>query len=498
MVALSERREHVMEWLVLVTVIFGTFLGGIDRTVVNLALPHIIQDFGITVSTAGWVATAYILANAVFVPVWGKLGDTIGRKKVYLTGFVVFILGSVLAGLSWNFSSLLIFRVIQAIAVSADYPTAMAIIAFTFRDSKRRAQALGLWSASLAASAVLGPLIGGPLIDGFGWRAIFFINVPIGIVGALMALAFVQESENDGARHAFDFAGAITLGVALSALVLVLDKGSEWGWLSFASILSYAVGVVFAITFYFIERHHDEPIVDFKFFKNSAFNLILGNTFFVFMGMMGSVFLIPLFAETFLGYDATTAGYLFIPMALFIFVSAPIGARLSRKIKAGYIIGAGTLLASIGMLLMAHNLDAKATALQIILSLGVMALGMGLGMAPRTNLIASSVPKHEVGVASSIFVLVRNIAGAFGIAISTTLLANFTKANAISIAHWSTLNTTNVFTRKEFIGLIELKAQINAFKVIFLVAAVAFVIGGILAFWIRVSREVEGEAIPME
>ena len=141
----EKTQDHPLRWMILITVIVGTFLGRLDQTIVNLALPHIIQDFNITVSSAGWIATAYILANAVFVPIWGKLGDTVGRKKVYILGFVIFIIGSVLAGLSWNLSSMIVFRVIQAIASSADYPTAMAIIAVTFPAGPKRTQALGIW-----------------------------------------------------------------------------------------------------------------------------------------------------------------------------------------------------------------------------------------------------------------------------------------------------------------------------------------------------------------
>ena len=154
----KEPRQRDLRWWILLTVIIGTFLGRMDQTIVNLAIPKIMMDFSITVTEAGWIATAYILANAVFVPVWGKLGDTIGRKKVYIWGFSLFILGSILAGLSWDLNSMLVFRVIQAIAGSADYPTAMAIIAVTFKGAKERSEALGIWSSAFAASAVFGPL----------------------------------------------------------------------------------------------------------------------------------------------------------------------------------------------------------------------------------------------------------------------------------------------------------------------------------------------------
>ena len=301
-------KQSRLQWYVLATVIVGTFLGRLDQTIVNLALPKMIDAFGITVSAAGWIATAYILANAVFVPIWGKLGDTIGRKKVYIIGFVVFIAGSVLAGLSWNLTSMIVFRVIQAIASSADYPTAMAILAVTFTDMKARAQALGIWSSSFAAASVFGPLIGGPLIDNFGWRSVFLVNLPVGLIGLAMALAFINESVSEKKTVRFDWWGAITLGGALAALVLVLDKGLDWGWLSGNSLATYTCIIVFSAIFYFVEKNHDEPIVDFKFFKISVFNYTLLNNFIIFMGLLGSIFLIPIFAQTFLGMDATQSG----------------------------------------------------------------------------------------------------------------------------------------------------------------------------------------------
>src|ERR1700679_3583173 len=203
----STPKENNLKWWILVTVIIGTFLGRLDQTIVNLALPKVITDFHITVTAAGWIGTAYILANAIFVPIWGKLGDTVGRKKVYILGFLIFIFGSVLAGLAWKLTSMLIFRVIQAIAASADYPPAMAILAVTFTDGKQRAQALGIWSSSFAAASVFGPLIGGPLIDHFSWRAVFLVNIPVGLVGLFMALTFIHESVSEHKTTSFDWWG---------------------------------------------------------------------------------------------------------------------------------------------------------------------------------------------------------------------------------------------------------------------------------------------------
>ena len=485
--AVPKKSGDTLSWIILVTVIIGTFLGRLDQTIVNLALPKIIQTFGITVSASGWIATAYILANAVFVPIWGKLGDTIGRKKVYVTGFVLFIVGSILAGLSWNLTSMIIFRVIQAVAGSADYPTAMAILSVTFTDAKKRAQALGIWSSAFAASAVFGPLIGGPLIDNFGWRSVFLVNLPVGLIGLAMALLFIKESVSGRKGVKFDWWGAITLGGALAGLTLVLDQGATWGWLSSNSVMTYVATIVFAGIFVWIERKVSEPIIDFKFFKIPAFVYTLINNFIVFMCMMGSVFLLPVFAQTFLGYSATESGFIFIPMGLAIPIAAAIGGRYAYKIQPRYVIFVSTAFATIGFFMLA-GIDPRSTITDLMIPLGIMAFFMGFGMAPRTNIIASVVPQSEIGIASGILALVRNIGGAFGISVVATLLKNFVGNNAIRISQWSMLRSISPMIRQEFIALIELKAQVDSYGEVFLICACVMLAGSFLALFIKVPR----------
>lgn len=483
-------------WLVLMTVIVGTFLGRLDQTVVNLALPKIILDFHITITSAGWIATAYILANAVFVPVWGKLGDTIGRKRVYLMGFTIFIFGSVLAGIAWNLTSMIAFRIIQAIASSADYPTAMAIIAVTFPSGKERAQALGIWSSSFASAIVFGPLIGGPLIDNFGWRSIFLINLPVGIIGIILALTYIQESVSENKTVHFDWWGAITLGGSLAALVLVLDQGLAWGWLSLNSILTYIACLVFLFIFILVERAHPEPIVDFKFFKETVFTNTLINNFIVFMGLSGSVFLIPIFVQTYLGYSATQTGYIFMPLAFAMVIAAPLGGALTGKVQPRYVIAASTLIAGVGIFLFT-GIDARWHALNVIIPMFVLAFGLGFGMAQRTNIIASVVPKEEIGVASSILALARNIAGAFGIAMFGTILDNSTNSKVLEIARASTLRLFDPATVQKFTALIILKAEIEAYRTVFLYTFIIMLVGAALALTIKLKEEIKpgGEEI---
>ncbi|HSB46649.1 MAG TPA: DHA2 family efflux MFS transporter permease subunit [Candidatus Bilamarchaeum sp.] len=486
-----------VKWLVLLTVIVGTFLGRLDQTIVNLALPKIMQDFSITLSEAGWIGTAYILANAVFVPVWGKLGDQIGRKRVYLWGFGLFIAGSVLAGLAWDLNSMLLFRVIQAIASSADYPTAMAILAVTFREPRERSQALGLWSAAFAASAVFGPLIGGPLIDNFGWRWVFLINLPVGFLGMAMAMVFVQESSSERKDMKLDWAGAITLGIALSSLVLVLDKGVEWGWASVESLACFAISALFFCVFYRIDSKHPQPIIDFKFFRISAFTGTLYNNFMVFMGMMGSMFIIPIFAQQFLGYDATQTGLLFIPMAFCLMVAAPFGASLVGKVEPRTVIAISTAVAAVGVILFT-GLDPRSGPMDIVIPMAVMAAGMGFGMSQRTNIIAVAVPPEEIGVASSILALVRNIAGAFGIAIFSTIINESIKSNVLSIASDTVIRSTDPSVYGEAVALIILKAQMDAFHLAFIAAAALLAIAALLATRMKVHERSSGVEVFVE
>ena len=475
-------------WIVLATVIFGTFLGRLDQTVVNLALPKIITDFNITVTDASWISTAYILANAVLVPVWGKLGDTAGRKRIYLIGFIGFTVASGLCAVAWNLSSMIVFRVIQGFAVSADYPTAMAIIAITFTDLKERAQALGIWSAAFAVASVFGPLIGGPLIDNFEWRSVFFINIPLGIIGLLLAIRYISESVGEKRDVKFDWWGSIWLGAALATLVLVLDQGQTWGWGSGWSLLCYLGTIVFSAAFYLTELREKEPIVDLSFFRIGTFVYTMLNNFIVFMALIGAIFLIPIFAETFLGDTATQTGYLFIPLALSLMVAAPLGGRLIGKVKPSYVIFVSTFFCGVGIFLLSY-IDPRSTTLDISIPMCIMAFSLGFGMSQRTNLVAIAVPHEKIGEASAVLALVRNISGAFGVAIFSTLLTNSINANVLATARESVLNVVNPQNMQQFIALIELKAQVAGYATVFEVAAIIVMLGSFTALLIKVPRE---------
>lgn len=239
-----------------------------------------------------------------------------------------------------------------------------------------------------------------------------------------------------------------------------------------------------------VEHNHPEPIVDFKFFRNSVFTNTLVNNFVVFMGMMGSVFLIPIFAQTYLGYDATKTGYLFIPMAFMIVLAAPLGGALTGRVQPRFVIGASTLIAAVGIFFFT-SIDARSHATNIIFPMAVMAFGIGFGMAQRTNIIASVVPQNEIGIASSILALARNIAGAFGIAVFGTILNNATESKVLEIARYSSLHASTPNAVAQFTSLIILKAQIEAYQTVFLYAFVILLVGAVLALTIKVKEEIK-------
>lgn len=477
------------QWLILATVMIASFLGRLDGTIVNLALPKIISDFGITVSEASWISTAYIIANAIFVPIFGKLGDLIGKKPLYLFGIIGFTLTSALAGLSFNLPSMVIFRILQAITVSIDYPLALSILAYTFTDKGQRAAAMGMWSAIFAASAVFGPLLGGPLIDNFSWRAIFYINIPLGILGTLMAMRYINEPVQNikGAEH-FDIYGSLLLGLFLGTMVLVLDQGQGWGWTSGKSIICYVISVVSFVVFLVVEKRQKEPVVDLKFFKNTAYSAAILTSFISFIGMIGALFLIPIFAQNYLGYSVTKSGYIFIPMALALMVAAQFGARLSAKVQPRFLTAGGMFFAAI-MLFLFAGIDVKWTFWDMAFRLMFFAAGLGIGLAPLTNAATSTVPIHEVGVASSILALARNIAGAFGVAIFATVLTNSTTSHLIAMQTFSVVNSTSPVMMQTVRGLMIMKANILAYQTVFYVASFLMALGGVAALFVRESKK---------
>jgi EmrB/QacA subfamily drug resistance transporter len=371
----------------------------------------------------------------------------------------------------------------------------MSLIARSFADPKSRAQALGIWSSSFAVSAVIGPLLGGYLVDNFSWRSVFYINLPIGILGIFMVQLFLPH-DRPSARAAFDWAGACLLAVAITSMVLVLDRGQDWGWTSAGAVLCYVLMVVFGYLTYRWETRHESPIIDFKLFKNPIFTSVLVMSFISFGGMMGAMFLLPVFTQTILMYDATASGYLLLPMALALPIAAPLGARLSSAFHPRYIVSFGLFLCAVG-LYMLRVLDPAMGGADFIMPLALFGFGLGLGMAPLTSAATNSVPPSEVGVSSGLLNLTRNVGGAFGIAIFGTLLNSLIRSDILTVASNSVVRATAPIVQAQAQALIVMKAQLMAYGSVFVYASLVMFLGSVVALlFLRAGKT--GEALSEE
>ncbi|MES2216369.1 MAG: DHA2 family efflux MFS transporter permease subunit [Patescibacteria group bacterium] len=409
-------------WLILSTLALGTLLVGLDRTVVNLAVPKILSDFHTTISTVGWVSTVYLLTNSIFIPVFGKLSDLYGARRVYMWGFTGFTIVSFITGFSWSIGSLIFFRALQGLLGASVYPTAMALIALNFKDPEKRGEALGSWTSIIAASVVIGPLIGGPLIDKFSWPAAFFINLPVGIIALIMALRYLPRHEHIPTNKPFDFKGATSFALGLLGILLVLDRGVEWGWTSPLVITLASASILCFGAFFFFERRDEHPFIPLKFLKNRVLLSTLLVSLVVYGTLFGFMYIFSLYAQQHLMLSATSNGLLLLPLLIGVSVLSPVGGKMLKKYRPHVPVIGGLILSCIGMGSIAAFYYSP-NHIFLIIALALIGAGIGCTSAPLSTTATTSVKKEFVGFASSLLNLTRNIAGVIFIAILTILLS---------------------------------------------------------------------------
>jgi EmrB/QacA subfamily drug resistance transporter len=409
------------KWSILVTLALGTLLVGLDKTVVNLAIPRMIADFHTTVATIGWVSTAYLLTNSIFIPVFGKLSDIYGPRRVYVWGFSIFTVVSVITGFSWSIGSMIFFRALQGLFGASVYPTAMALIAKSF-EKEARAEALGIWTSIIAGSVVIGPLIGGPLIDAFSWPAAFFVNAPIGILALFMAMRYLPKHEHESIRKPFDYKGATFFSLMLIGILLVLERGVEWGWTSPLVIIIAVVSLFFLYFFISSERKTDHPFIPLRLLKNEVLASILFVSLIIYGTLFGFMFLFSLYAQNVLHLNATENGLYLLPLLIAVSVVSPFGGKLVKRHHPHVPVILGLILSSVGMGILYYFYTWPNHVL-ILCALGLIGAGIGVTSAPLSTTTTTAVRADSVGMASSLLNLIRNIAGVFFIAILTILLS---------------------------------------------------------------------------
>jgi len=406
-------------WYVLATVSIGTFMATLDSSIVNVALPTISAQLRTDISTLQWVVTAYLLTISSLLPVFGRIADLLGRKKVYSIGFLIFILGSLLCGLAVNIWFLVSARVLQAVGASMLMANSAAIITAIF-PFHERGKALGLIGTVVALGSLTGPALGGLLIGIASWRFIFFINIPIGIIGFLAARLILPTDETRKARESFDFTGAITFTSGMISLLLGINNGEDWGWGSLPIVLSLSLGVGLLSLFFINEHRVKHPMIDLSLFRNRPF--MIGNLsgWLSFVAMFTNTMLMPFYLQQILNYTPAQVGLLMTIFPVTMAIVAPLSGHASDKFGPIVLTTSGLTISSLGLIYFS-TLSATANFYQIAPGLLLAGLGAGMFQSPNNSSVMSSVPPQKLGVAGGINSLVRNLGMIVGIALSVSL-----------------------------------------------------------------------------
>jgi len=415
--------NDVFRWLVLGTVMIGTFMAVLDATIVNVALAKLMATFGVSVDMAEWILTAYLLIFGVMLPSSGWVADRFGYKRAYITGLVLFTGGSFLCSLAWDINILIVFRVIQGAGAGFLMPVGMAIITREFPPEKRGV-ALGFWSVSASASVSLGPTIGGYLIDRFSWQTIFDVNVPVGLLGMVISMIVLREFKSREIRR-FDLLGFISLATFLTALLLALSNGnSAWntgGWSSNFIMTCFAFAVVGLLVFLITELSVRHPLIELGLFKSLNFSLSNLVLFIFGLGMFGSNFLLPIYLQDSLGYTPFQAGLVFLPVGILLGLTAPFAGIFSDKYNAKIPSVVGLVLLAVTLYQFSF-LSQWSEYWQIMLPLYIRGVAMGLIFSPLTTIAIAEITNQKMAQASGLINVIRQIGGSFGVAIFGTIL----------------------------------------------------------------------------
>lgn len=413
-----------LKWTMFVITAVGNFIAMLDSTTVNLALYPMARDLHVTMGEIQWVMIAYMLILTVFLPFFGKLGDIFPKNKLYAFGFFLFGLGAFLNTTASSFPLLLAYRCLEALGASIMLSNAQAIIASIFKN-ERRGKALGLNGCIVAIGGMSGPALGGILINYFGWHAIFVPCIIVAIFGVIYAYRMLPRSVKTNIKNfKFDYRGFFYFTVSLFALLLAISEGHTWGWNSFRIIVLGVLALVFGALFYIRDHKISYPLINFSMFKIRPFtfgNLAVMTSY---MAMYTNSILLPFFLQEILKYNALVTGLLILPYSLTLAITAPIAGRLSGKYGSRLLTVAGPATYCVA-LLMFTLFDKHAAMWQIVFASGVMGIGNGLFQSPSNNAIMTSVKRSELGLASGILALARNLGNILGVAVTITLFETF-------------------------------------------------------------------------
>lgn len=399
--------------ITMIGVCVGLFLAALDVTIVATALPIIVADLG-GLAAYSWVVSAYLLASTTGGPIFGKLSDLYGRKVLFLTGIGIFLAGSVLCGQAWSMEALIVFRIIQGIGGGAILALSLTIAGALF-EAEERARMMAIVSSVWAVAALVGPLTGGIIVDQWGWRWVFYVNLPIGAIATAIVVFALREPRPTGRRPRIDFAGIGLFSFAVSALLIaVLQGGQGWTWLSVPSVGLFAAAVAGSLAFLAVERRAPEPLIPLPLFRLRTVSAGSAGNFLTGAALFSASAFIPLFIQGVLGRSATEAGAVLTPMSLGWPVGGLIGGQVLNRIGYRWMAVAGASFMVAGFFLLTR-VSPETPVAAIVADMFLVGLGMGFISPTLLTAIQNTVPPAQIGIATGTAQFFRTIGGVLGV-----------------------------------------------------------------------------------
>ena len=403
-------------WFILSTVLIGATMSALDVSIVNVAMPTLKNDFNTTLAVIEWVAMAYMLALTIFLPLFGRLADIFGRSRMYNIGFVVFTIGSAFCGVANTASFLIGARVLQAVGAGLLQANSVALITQAFPPNER-GRAIGIQGAVQAIAMSVGPFVGGLLITAVSWRAIFYVNVPIGIAGTIAALYILPAGESTTKREKIDYLGTVLFASGLAFLVLAVNEGAKLGWTSHIILAYFALAAALITSFLITELRVEHPMIDLSLFKRYAFSAGNFTGLLSYYVLFAVLFLMPFYLEQIAGYNPAATGTILTPIPLAMAIVAPFAGHISDKYGSRIMTTSGMVICALSTLLLIF-ISRSNGAFLLIAELVLLGIGMGLFTPPNNSAIMGSAPKERLGVAGGILNMMRALGLIFGVDIS--------------------------------------------------------------------------------
>jgi EmrB/QacA subfamily drug resistance transporter len=470
--------SHLNPWFALVVVCLGQFMVVLDATVVNVALPSIQSDLGISDANLQWIVNAYTLLFGGFLLLGGRAADLIGRRTLFISGVVVFSGASLLNGLATSEEMLIGARGLQGLGGALLSPAALAVITTTFAEGADRTKALSIWAAIASGGGAVGLLLGGVLTEALSWEWIFFVNVPIGVAIVFAALRLVPNSRVEGRPRHFDLAGAISVTAGLIILVFAIVKAEDWGWGSASTLGLAAVAVAVLASFILIERRSPFPLVRLGLFRLRSLAVANGVFLIVVGGLFAMFFFATLYMQQILGYSPITTGVGFLPVTAGIMIGATVAQQLIQRVGVRGVMLPGLVVAAAGLAVLAATTSVDGTYLGVLAGLLPMSIGMGATFVSLTLVATTNVEADDAGLASGIFNTSQQVGGALGLAVLSTV-ANDRTSSVLA-------DLTGAPTAAQ-----QQAALVDGYQLAFIVAAAMLAAGAVLLALLLRRRDVE-------